>query len=211
MDFAAMAELCAPGVAVETMQSIASVESSFNPFAIGVVGGRLQRQPQTLAEALATTDMLAAQGYDYSLGIVQINQRNFARFGFTPEKAFDPCANLRVGSFIFSDCYKRAGDMLDPFGAALSCYYSGNFTTGYQAGYVAKVKAVGGGRPTNPFVQAIPLVATKTPASRQRRSADAPREEAAVFVTIASTPVTSKTAGDQTLSSPSSKDTALLF
>lgn len=205
-----MAELCAPGVAVETMQSIASVESSFNTFAIGVVGGRLQRQPQSLAEAMATTDMLAAQGYDYSLGIVQINQRNFARFGLTPEKAFDPCANLRVGSFIFSDCYKRAGGTLDPFGAALSCYYSGNFTTGYQAGYVAKIKSAGGGSPTYPFVQAIPLVATKAPAPRQRRSPEARREEAAVFVTVASA-AEPKGAGDKTLTSPSSKDTALLF
>ena len=140
MDFAATAELCAPEVAIDTLRRIASVESSFNPFAIGVVGGRLQRQPRTLSEALATTRMLDTQGYDYSLGIVQIHQKNFAKYGLTPETAFDPCVNLRVGSQIFLDCYKRAGASVHTLGDALSCYHSGNFATGYRLGYVAKVQ-----------------------------------------------------------------------
>ena len=40
------------------MEHVVKVESSFNPYAIGVVGGRLARQPRSLAEALSTARML---------------------------------------------------------------------------------------------------------------------------------------------------------
>ncbi|HBN8308897.1 TPA: transglycosylase SLT domain-containing protein [Pseudomonas aeruginosa] len=47
LDFMALAQQCAPTVAPQTMAAVVQVESSFNPYAIGVVGGRLQRQPNT--------------------------------------------------------------------------------------------------------------------------------------------------------------------
>ena len=142
MDFAQMAKLCAPTVASGTLQRIASVESSFNPFAIGVVGGRLARQPVNRPEALATANALKAQGWDYSVGLVQVNQKNFGKYGLTPDAAFDPCTNLWVGSQILDDCYKRAGGSVTRTGDALSCYYAGDFRTGYRLGYVAKVTGV---------------------------------------------------------------------
>ena len=40
------------------MQHVVRVESSGNPYAIGVVGGRLQRQPRNLKEEFATGKML---------------------------------------------------------------------------------------------------------------------------------------------------------
>ena len=40
-DFDQVAKQCAPNVAVATLRAMAQVESGFNPFAIGVVGGRL--------------------------------------------------------------------------------------------------------------------------------------------------------------------------
>ena len=128
-----------PNLAVPAavMQHVAQVESSTNPFAIGVVGGRLQRQPQNLGEAVATTRMLDAKGYNYSLGIAQVNRSNLARYGLdTYEKAFDGCANLAAGARILAECYGRAGG---DWGKAFSCYYSGNFTTGYRDGYVQRV------------------------------------------------------------------------
>ena len=152
-----MAELCAPGTASDTLRRIAAVESSFNPYAIGVVGGRLARQPKTRAEALATANMLAQGGYDYSVGIIQINQKHFGRFGLTADAAFDPCVNLRVGSTLFQDCFRRAGGSPNPLGDALSCYYSGNFTTGYREGYVSRV--LGAQAPALDDVRPIALVA----------------------------------------------------
>lgn len=42
---------CAPQVHPATARALLEVESSLNPYAIGVVGGRLERQPRTQGEA----------------------------------------------------------------------------------------------------------------------------------------------------------------
>jgi type IV secretion system protein VirB1 len=124
-------------VAPEVMRHVVSVESSHNPYAIGVVNGQLQRQPQNLDEAIATAKMLEAEGYNYSLGVAQINRNNLARYGLdTYEKAFDACLNVAAGSRILAECYASAGQN---WGKAFSCYYSGNFSTGFRDGYVQKI------------------------------------------------------------------------
>lgn len=126
-------------VPAEVMHHVVRVESSYNPFAIGVVGGRLARQPRTLEEALSTSRMLEREGYNFSLGLAQVNRHNLRHYGLdSHEKAFDICPNLRAGAQILSECHARAGG---DWGKAFSCYYSGNFVTGYQHGYVQKVLA----------------------------------------------------------------------
>lgn len=128
-----------PNLAVpaEVMQHVVSVESSHNPFAIGVVGGQLARQPQNLGEALATVRMLEEKGYNFSVGLAQVNRANLGKYGLDSyEKAFDRCSNLAVGARILSDCYASSGN---DWGKAFSCYYSGNFVTGYRDGYVQKI------------------------------------------------------------------------
>ena len=125
-------------VPIEVMQHVVRVESSGNPYAIGVVGGRLARQPRNLSEAVVTAQMLEQQGYNFSLGIAQVNRYNLAKYGLASyAQAFQVCPNLQAGSRILNECYQRAGD----WGKAFSCYYSGNFTTGYRHGYVQKVFA----------------------------------------------------------------------
>lgn len=129
-----------PDLAVprEVMQHVVHVESSRNPFAIGVVGGYLARQPRNLEEALATVRQLKEGGYNFSVGISQVNRYNLAKYGLkTYEQAFEVCPNLQAGSRILRECYDRAQD----WGKAFSCYYSGDFTTGFQHGYVQKVFA----------------------------------------------------------------------
>jgi type IV secretion system protein VirB1 len=126
-------------VPAEVMQHVVRVESSFNPYAIGVVGGRLVRQPSSLPEAVSTAKMLEQAGYNFSLGLAQVNRHNLAAQGLDSyERAFDACANLQAGARILADCHRRAGQ---DWGKALSCYYSGNFVTGYRHGYVQKVFA----------------------------------------------------------------------
>jgi len=126
-------------VPAEVMRHVVGVESSYNPFAIGVVGGRLARQPRTLAEALSTTRMLEREGYNFSVGLAQVNRHALASQGLdTHEQAFDACPNLRAGARILAECHRRAGG---DWGRAFSCYYSGNFVTGFQHGYVQKVLA----------------------------------------------------------------------
>jgi type IV secretion system protein VirB1 len=211
MDFAAMAELCAPGIGTETLRRIASVESSFNPYAIGVVGGRLERQPKNAPEALATVSMLESQGYDYSLGVIQVNQKNFARYGLTPEQAFDPCSNLRVGGLIFKDCLKRAGGTDHSLGDALSCYYSGNFTTGYRLGYVARVLNAGRGNGPVPVARPIPLTAKTSHPQRPSTRKLRPKKAEPLFVS-ATRPLGESHGPENAKSYQAHKDdTALLF
>jgi type IV secretion system protein VirB1 len=140
--FLALALACAPQVHPDTARAIASVESSFNPYAIGVVGGQLDRQPRSRAEALATIDALHAAGWNYSVGLGQINIGNFPRLGLTAQTALDPCTSLTAMQAVLGECYARAAvnnAAQTALRFALSCYYSGNFTTGMRHGYVRKV------------------------------------------------------------------------
>lgn len=142
LDLAALVASCAPLVAPGTALALIDAESKGNVHAIGVVGGALTRQPRTALEALATTQALDRQGRDYSLGLAQINRRNFARLGLTPATAFEPCRNLAAMQVLLGDCYARApaaGDAQLALRQALSCYYSGNFRRGFTDGYVQAV------------------------------------------------------------------------
>ena len=142
LTFIAMTTLCAPLVHPSTAQAIVSTESSFNPLAIGVVAGALQRQPRSLEEALATAQDLRARGRDFSVGLGQINVRNLDRFGMSMADGFDSCKNLAAMQTVLRDCYERADSKDEPQSVlrrALSCYYSGNFSTGFRHGYVSRV------------------------------------------------------------------------
>ena len=149
--FLALALTCAPQVHADTARALVSVESAFNPWAIGVVGGSLVRQPRHRAEALATAKALQAAGWNFSVGLGQINVGNFERLGLTLESAFEPCANLRAMQIVLAECFDRASApaSIQPVNQtalrqALSCYYSGNFATGFRHGYVRKVVAAAG-------------------------------------------------------------------
>ena len=154
IDLAALVLSCAPLVAQDTARALIQVESGGNPFAIGVVGGALVRQPANLPEALATVAALEAAGWNYSVGLGQINKRNFERYGLSPATAFDPCANLTAMQGILGDCFARASRRADRHPTtqaalrdAFSCYYSGNFLTGHLHGYVGKVLAAWSSKP----------------------------------------------------------------
>ena len=58
-----------PSLAVphEVMHHVVSVESSYNPYAIGVVGGRLVRQPRNLSEAPTGFEVLAGPDRDKNI------------------------------------------------------------------------------------------------------------------------------------------------
>ncbi|MDQ6681120.1 MAG: lytic transglycosylase domain-containing protein [Pseudomonadota bacterium] len=144
MGLEALLLACAPLIAPDTAQALISVESRGNPYAIGVVAGSLVRQPRDLPEAVVTARALEAAGWNYSVGLAQINKSNFARHGLTVQTAFEPCGNLRAMQAILGDCFGRASARAQPQVAlrrAFSCYYSGNFQTGFQHGYVQKVVA----------------------------------------------------------------------
>ena len=167
MDFSTIARQCAPDVHLNTMQSIVHVESSFNPYAIGVVNGHLVRQPTNKAEAIATVKVLENSGFNYSMGLAQVNKYNLGKYGLDLDTVFEPCANVHAGGEILKDCFKRASDkkanQQEALRDAISCYYSGNFTTGYKAGYVMKVVSASGAKPIQVINNQLKKgVATKT-------------------------------------------------
>ncbi|MFM0758287.1 lytic transglycosylase domain-containing protein [Paraburkholderia strydomiana] len=185
--FLVLAQQCAPAVAPATMAAVVQVESGFNPYAIGVVHGRLQRQPASLAEAVATAHALDAAGWNYSSGLSQVNRSNWMRFGLTPETAFDPCRNLAAGAAILQGCFEHARHIharaQEALRSGLSCYASGDFSSGYRTGYVQRVVASArSARPVVPAIEPkaspIPVVAmtsSGTPASGGRPDAASSR------------------------------------
>jgi len=163
-------------VPVDVMHHVVRVESSYNPYAIGVVGGKLARQPRNESEALATVRMLERQGYNFSLGLAQVNRYSLKKYGLDSyQKAFQACPNLQAGSKILAECYGRSGN---DWGKSFSCYYSGNFVTGFRHGYVQKVYASMRSSPPNADEardEAAPIAVMVTPTRSTtgiRRSVD---------------------------------------
>ncbi|WP_413705577.1 lytic transglycosylase domain-containing protein [Ralstonia sp. Ralssp110] len=183
VDFSTLAQQCAPGVHPTTLQAVVRTESGFNPYAIGVVGGHLARQPKTRAEAVATAKALAAQGLNFSMGLGQVNKAHLPRFGLNYESVFDACANLQAGARILQECYDRARTQVGPdkaLNAAISCYYSGNFSRGFQVertgtSYVQRVAA--NATAVNPNLEVVPAIAVvmDRPAARVPKNTANPR------------------------------------
>ncbi|GHD70287.1 hypothetical protein GCM10007164_14860 [Luteimonas padinae] len=176
-------------VPITVMEHVVSVESSFNPYAIGVVGARLARQPRSLEEAVATAKHLEREGYNFSLGLAQVNRHNLAKQGLDSyEKAFTACPNLAAGARILADCHARAGG---DWGKAFSCYYSGNFVRGFRDGYVQKVQGSmqrAGVLPATESPPATPL-ARRRPVDARGAGVASLRERRAMPAALAATQV----------------------
>ncbi|HGJ5865385.1 lytic transglycosylase domain-containing protein [Arsenophonus nasoniae] len=126
--FLALAMQCAPSVHPDTSLAVARVESGLNPYAIGIVGVKKGLFPESKNQALSHVNQLKTQGKRYSLGLMQITSTNFKTYHVNDEQLFDPCTNLAVFEKIMTDCYQRGGSLK----RALSCYYTGNFSTGQK-------------------------------------------------------------------------------
>lgn len=137
--FLALAMQCAPSVHPDTVLDIARVESGFNPYAIAEIIPKSERQPdkpnvisyhpKTDADAIRLINQIEQKKRRYSVGLMQITSTNFNHYRVTARDLLEPCTNLAVFEKILTDCYQRGGSLKK----ALSCYYSGNFSTGQQA------------------------------------------------------------------------------
>lgn len=130
--FNEVAATCASHVDSSTLQAIVRTESAFNPYAIGVVRGAI-KQPTNFSEAVAAAKKLDAEGKNFSMGLAQINRYNLDKYDLDYESVFDVCKNLKTGADILAECYGRAPAKQGQAALqeALSCYYSGNFRTGF--------------------------------------------------------------------------------
>lgn len=138
IDFVVLAQQCAPQVDLQIASAIVKSESAFNPFAIGVNrAASLKKQPSNYEEAVRVAKNLINRGMNIDVGFAQINSANFKRLNLTVEQVFDPCTNLNAMQYIFNDCRNRAKGK-DIY-KAMSCYNTGNHSSGFSNGYVAKV------------------------------------------------------------------------
>jgi type IV secretion system protein VirB1 len=152
MDFSALVAQCVPpNVSPQTMHAVMHVESGGKPHAIGYKlirksdrrVFRLQSQPANQQEAVQWARWLTDNGYEFDAGAAQIHSTNFGRYGLSLEAAFDACTSINTGGKILLDCYAEAIPKFRneqvAVRAAVSCYQSGNFKTGFNTGYVQKV------------------------------------------------------------------------
>ena len=183
--FDALAVRCAAGVPLDVIRPLVLTESSGNPYAIAAAGSPGFPQPKSYAEALIRIRELEESGTDYSVGLGQINRRNFARLGMKPEDALDACRNLRAAAVILKSCFSRQKGT-EPglaLANAFSCYNSGNFRTGWKNGYVFRVVRNSGDLPS---IRAIASITGRPAAAKQdfvpgRAVASATGSEAAPY------------------------------
>jgi Transglycosylase SLT domain len=155
--FNELAARCAPSAAVDTLQAVALTESALHPFALSLnypatvaaYNGLhnqevyLSRQPETLAQAIHWTRWFHSHGYTVSIGLMQINSENAARYGVTVRQLFDPCTNVAIGARMLGEIYSTTQHSTKPDTNSLmftfSAYNSGSYTTGLKNGYAATV------------------------------------------------------------------------
>ncbi len=157
--FESLAQSCGENVPVSTLEAIARTESALHPYALSInrphqLARRqgwsrgtitLERQPSSLAEAIAWTKWLLAQGLTVSIGLLQINSEHAAILHISPEQLFDPCTNLHSGAALLSNTYAATsrihGEGFAALDSALSYYNTGSPTAGLTNGYVQQVKS----------------------------------------------------------------------
>lgn len=96
----------------------------------------------SLDETIAEAERLIAAGENLDMGVMQINSIHLRTNGLSLREIFDPCINIRVGSRILLDAYKKAvsvyGEGQTALMGALSIYNTGNLMKGQTNGYVEK-------------------------------------------------------------------------
>jgi hypothetical protein len=148
-----LAQVCAPNVAPDTIEAIATVESALYPYALSVnypthsaraLGYEesnlfLAGQPKTREEAINWTRWLLRHGYTVSIGLMQVNIEVAQALHIQPATLFEPCTNLAAGVRILADDYATQTHDLDGLIRSLSLYNSGSTSTGIHNGYANSV------------------------------------------------------------------------
>jgi hypothetical protein len=100
------------GLNPKLLYAIARVESNFNPYAINVnKDGRSLKEyyPEHKWEAKKVLHYLIENGYNFDVGIAQINVVNIRRWGLDPYQLLDPCTNLDVSARLLKELINRYG------------------------------------------------------------------------------------------------------
>ena len=143
VDLLFIAMCSSPGVSPVTVKRIIEVESGSNEAALNINSPAVVVKAKSKKEAIKIAKHLVGRGGNVDLGLMQINSSNLRRYGLSIEDAFEPCHNIRVGSLILKEHYRRAKQIMGPgkraLMAALSAYNTGNFYTGTTNGYLDRI------------------------------------------------------------------------
>lgn len=132
---------CTVGVHPQTVAAVIRVESYGDPLAIESVVLKKDRdrlpkigaisRSKTISEAVLKAESLLNKGYSVSLGLMQINDFHFERFGVTVADLFNPCINIKIGTTILSENYAEASRLYSDeslkMSSMLSAYNTGRF------------------------------------------------------------------------------------
>lgn len=143
-DLISLAKKCSPTVAPTTMVTLVKTESRGNPLALGLNGARLRAQPKTESQAVAWVKYLDKNGYNFDVGLGQINIKNIRKYKLKPEDLItSPCLNLKVTGHILTQNYiiarKSNNNEQVALRKALSMYNTGNQHSGFNNGYLLNV------------------------------------------------------------------------
>lgn len=132
---------CIPSSHHALIKKIVMVESNAHPYAININHkGYKSVFPSTKKEAMSVISELNRKGLNFDVGLAQINSYHFKigefrKRGYSAYDALDPCLNLKFGTYILSENYRRFRDV----SKALSAYNTGHPEKGVANGYVEKV------------------------------------------------------------------------
>lgn len=134
---------CSNMVAPKTMLAIIKTESNGNYLAINLnKGKKLLFQPKNYYQARLWVQYLEQHGYDFDVGLAQINIKNIHKYGLMAHEALDPCKNLNIAQKILQDNYKIAKSNSQSTNDALFktivAYNSGNFKYNISNKYLLK-------------------------------------------------------------------------
>lgn len=100
------------GIPYQILVAIAKVESGFRPFVINInQNGKSVKviNPNSLQEAIVYLQYLHQNGFNYDVGVGQINVSNIKRLGLNPVDLLDPCNNIRVSAYILKENINKYG------------------------------------------------------------------------------------------------------
>lgn len=120
-------------VPVDLTKAIAKVESGLSPWALNIEGQSIQSSSKD--EALAKAREADAAGRSFDVGPMQVNNFWLKKYGIPLEAAFDPLANIYLGSWILKKELEQRGNTWTAVGA----YHSPNEKRSRE--YVERVKA----------------------------------------------------------------------
>ena len=134
MDFLALAAQCGPSVHPLTTQAIVRVESGFKPLVIRNNSLRKTYSPANMAGAVGLVKRFHASGHELAIGLMQVTTPWLARYQIGPAELLDSCTNIRIGTAILADNYRRfipsSTQPEEALAKALSAYWSGSSHNG---------------------------------------------------------------------------------